>query len=164
MSDWGKEKQWSDRFLPEIKSILGVYLIGEPPIEDDKHRNTDLIVLKMEAVRIGCRVRRAKYAGRYGGEFTIRCAIPNGGRTELSKIIEGWGDYFFYGFATEDENSLSLWTLADMNVFRLWHSQQLYKSGARDLPGQRKTNHDGSSDFVAFRWGELPDDFVVAKS
>lgn len=41
----------------EIKSVLGMRLIGEPPIEEDRERNTDLIVLKMEAVRVGCRIR-----------------------------------------------------------------------------------------------------------
>ena len=61
MANWENDKRWSDKFLPEIKMILGLHLIGEPPIEEDCERNTDLIVLKMEPVRIACRIRKYKY-------------------------------------------------------------------------------------------------------
>lgn len=70
-NNWEINKQWSDRFLPEIKMILGLHLIGEPPIEEDCERNTDLIVLKMEAVRIACRVRRYDYFRRYPNDIRI---------------------------------------------------------------------------------------------
>ena len=101
MSEWQKDKRWSDRFLPEIKRILGEHLISEPPIEEDAERNTDLMVLRLDAVRIGCRVRKYEYLKQYGDEFTIRAGRPTGAKTELTKIIEGWGNYFFYGFSDE---------------------------------------------------------------
>ena len=75
---WRHDKRWSDRFLPEIKRILGEYLIGEPREAEDIERNTDLIVLKMEAVRIACRIRKYEYLLQYPGEFTIRAARPSG--------------------------------------------------------------------------------------
>ena len=59
--DWQDDKKWSDRFIPFIKPILGLYLIGEATQEDDKNKNTDLIVFKMDAVRIACRIRRYSY-------------------------------------------------------------------------------------------------------
>jgi len=81
---WETDKKWSDRYLPEIKSILGRCLIAEPPIEEDQERNTDLMVLRLDAVRIGCRIRKAGYLEKYGDEFTIRTSRPSGAKTELS--------------------------------------------------------------------------------
>ena len=60
--------------------------------KEDAERNTDLIVLKLDAVRIACRVRNHEYITRYGDEFTIRAERPSGVKTELAKIIDGWGD------------------------------------------------------------------------
>src|SRR4030042_5530071 len=105
---WGRDKQWSDRFIPEIKGILGQYLIGEAK-EEDQERNTDLIVLKMEVVRVACRIRKYEYIIKYGDEFTIRSSRPSGAKTELTKILEGWGNYLFYGFSNEHENQLYKW-------------------------------------------------------
>lgn len=162
VADWQADKRWSDRFLREIKSILGVYLIAEPSPDEDAERNTDLMVLRMDAVRIGCRIRKHPYLARYGGEFTIRAGRPSGVKTELTKIVEGWGDYFFYGFASEQEAGLCRWTLADMKVFRLWYNRQLVRLPAGKTPGISKPNADNSSDFVAFRWADMPPEFVVA--
>lgn len=163
MSDWKVDKQWSDRFLPEIKAILGTHLIGEPPAEEDAERNTDLIVLRMEAVRIACRVRQFEYLARYGDEFTIRADRPSGAKTELTKIVEGWGDYFFYGFSDEGAEHLARWTLGSLNVFRLWFMRSLAAMPAGTFPGARRHNGDGSSSFLVFRIRDLPREFVIAQ-
>lgn len=160
---WEADKRWSDKFLSEIKSILGLHLIGEPPKEEDAEHNTDLIVLTMAPVRIGCRVRKHEYVARYGDEFTIRAGRPSGAKTELAKIVEGWGDYFFYGFADAKEKALCRWLLGDMNVFRGWFARQLVENKGR-APGQHKDNHDNSSHFRAFRVADMPVGFVVARS
>jgi len=160
-NDWHEDKRWSDRFLPEIKAILGGQLIGEPPIEEDAERNTDLIVLKMEAVRIACRIRRYSYYEKYANEFTLRVGRPSGIKTELTKVIEGWGDYFFYGFADEDEKKLAAWRIGDLKKFRLWFNRQLTKNKGI-VPGMAKINKDGSSDFIAFAW-DFVDGFEIAR-
>jgi len=163
-NDWQKDKAWSDRFLPEIKRILGEHLIGEPPAEEDVLRNADLMVLRMEAVRIGCRVRTHSYLERYPNEFTIRSVRPKtGNKTELSKILEGWGDYFFYGFSDVAEVYLAAWLLGDLKVFRLWFQRETANLPPRRTPGQAKDNHDGKSSFLAFRVDDLPTEFVVAR-
>ncbi len=161
MIDWKKDKQWSDRFLNEIKQILGLHLIAEPPIEEDAERNTDLIVLHMAPFRVGCRVRKFRYLERYGEQFTIRAGRPSGIKTEMTKIIEGWGRYFFYGFADEEEKRLSAWMLGDLNVFRRWYNVELYN---HRRPGQARDNHDNSSCFLAFAIHDLPPEFIVARS
>lgn len=162
-TNWQADKRWSDRFIPEIKSILGVHLIGEPPVEEDAERNTDLMVLKLDAVRIGCRVRKHSYLQRYANEFTMRQGRPSGMKTELTKVIEGWGDYFFYGFCDEDEHRLAAWMIGDLKVFRLWFATQLYQMPQGKQPGFEKSNFDGSSSFVSFKIDDLPDDFIVGR-
>lgn len=159
---WQDDKRWSDAFLPEIKQILGLWLIGEAPVEEDAERNTDLIVLRMEAVRIACRVRNHKYVARFSDEFTLRAGRPSGVKTELTKIVEGWGNYFLYGFATADESGLAAWTLADLSVFRLWFNRQIVENWG-DVPGTRRDNADGSSFFFAYDIASLPENFVVAR-
>ena len=161
MSEWQKDKRWSDRFLPEIKRILGEHLISEPPIEEDAERNTDLMVLRLDAVRIGCRVRKYEYLKQYGDEFTIRAGRPTGAKTELTKIIEGWGNYFFYGFSDEYEQNLAQWILGDLNALRIYINRQLYANGGR-FPGSMKYNVDNSSNFIAFKQNAIPG-FIVAQ-
>jgi hypothetical protein len=155
---WEKDKSWSDQFLPEIKAILGQTFIGAAPPEEDMERNTDLIVLRMEPLRIACRIRRVKHF-RYADEFTIRTSRPNGTKTELYKIIEGWGDYLFYGFG-DDIGNLVWWGIGDLRVFSVWVFGKLTKNKGV-LPGIVKSNTDGSSDFRAFKWKDLPSKFVV---
>lgn len=160
VSNWLANKQWSDKFLPEIKMILGLHLIGEPPIEEDCERNTDLIVLRMEAVRIACRIRRYNYFCRYPNDITIRSKVPSGAKTELTKIIEGWGDYFFYGFSDEQEQRLIAWRLCNLSAFRLFFNRYIVTNKGK-VPGAGKANKDGSSDFLAFAAAEIPS-FVYA--
>ena len=161
MTGWQQSKSWSDKFIPEIKSILGQYLICEASAEEDQKRNTDLVVLNMQSVRIACRVRKADYAERYGNEFTIRVSRPSGQQTELSKIIQGFGNYMMYAWA--DEQKLVKWTLADLSVFRLWRSEYAAKNKGEE-PGKLMKNGDGSSDFRAYNWNALPEKFVIGKS
>jgi hypothetical protein len=159
---WQDDKRWSDRFIPEIKRILGEYLIKSAPIEEDMEHNTDLVVLKLDSVRIGCRIRRYNYFAKYPNEITIRSSRPNGCKTELTKIVEGWGDYFFYGFGSKDETVLEAWALCDLRVFRLWFNQEICRLKGR-LPGQLQNNGDNSSQFIAFTLDSLPKQFVVAR-
>jgi hypothetical protein len=80
---------------------------------------------------------------------------------ELAKI-EGWGDYFFYGFASDDGCSLAGYTLADLKCFRIWHSKYLCENKGA-LPGVPKDNTDGSSGFVVFRWEDIPEKIIVSQ-
>ena len=148
--------------LARVKQIVANYLITEAPFHEDARHNTDLIVLTVEAKRIAVRLRRYEYADRYGDEFTIRASRPNGTPTELSKVVSGWGDYIFYGFAHPDNPfDLSRWLLGDLHEFRLWHSIKLGTPGRR--PWSVQENGDGSSGFHAYRIADLPPKFVVAR-
>ena len=158
MRCWQEDKAWSDAVTPEIKRILGEHLIGESPMEEDQKHNTDLMVLCMKPLRIACRVRREEYRMRYPNEFTIRSSRPDV-RTELEKMLEGWGTHLFYGFS--DGVKLTAWTLADLSVFRSWWCDYVARCGWP--PGRYFENADGSSGFKVFEWSELPDNFIVAR-
>jgi hypothetical protein len=163
MSKWEDDKKWSDRFLPEIKCHLGMNLIGEPSKEEDMLHNTDLIVLKMDTVRIGCRVRRFSYIEKYRYEFTLRTKRPNKVKTEFDKIMESWGNYLFYGFSDIEEKNLEAWVMIDLNIFRSWIMTYMNEHMGL-LPGDEKPNRDGSSEFCSFRLSDGPDKLVFASS
>lgn len=168
MSDWKAEKKWSDQFIPEIKSVLGQYLIGEAPVEEDALRNTDLITLSMAPMRIACRVRREKHymEGDRRNEFTFRTKVPSGNKTELEKVMEGWGDYFFYGFGGDDKRLIG-WTICNLAMYRHWANEMARRFNCR-VCGNTYPNGDGTW-FEAFNWSQipgvisLPKPFIVAQ-
>ena len=160
--DWRHDKRWSDRFIPEIKRILGEQLIEVANDTEDQQHNTDLISLRLPGdVRFACRIRKHGYLANYADEFTLRCSRPSGRDTEIDKLLAGWGDYLFYGFADEAEQALAAWFIGDLNVFREWISWHFPAKGY--WPGELKENFDGSSKFMAFDVNEVRRDFVVAR-
>jgi len=86
-------------------------------MDADCKEATDLIVLHARDMRIACRVRRPGYGQRYPNQFTIRSHRDTGARTELEKIVDGFGDWFFYGH-TENTGNISEWWLIDLAAFR----------------------------------------------
>ena len=160
MTEWQSDKRWADRFMDEIKFILGFYLIGPANEEEDQFRNTDLVVLKMNAIRIACRIRRNEFFQKYPNEFTIRAGRPSGAKTELAKIIEGWGDYMFYGFTNQRETSLEAWILGDLAAFRGWYTRAVIQNKGQ-LPGSFHANPDNSSSFFAFDLHDMPEHFII---
>lgn len=159
MNGWIQDKIRSDVYIPEVKRILGEYLIFEGTTQQDQQENTDLIVLTASQIRIGVRVRGPGYFERYGNEFTIRCARPGRTRTELDKIIDGWGDYLFYGHG--DGSKLVAWGIGRLESLRRHIvSERLFHGD--HYPALTNVNRDGSSAFVAFPWCGIASDFVVA--
>jgi hypothetical protein len=155
-----RDREFSRRFLPHLKQIVGEHVIREAPMEEDLDRNTDLIVLELNGIRVACRVRRPVYEDLYPDEFTIRTARPSRARTELTKIVEGWGTHLLYGFGDEAEPRLRRWVLGDLHDFRLWFGRYLARH-AGQLPGWERPNADGTL-FRAFRYRDLPPTFVRA--
>lgn len=158
-----RDFDWQRALIPAVKRVLAQYLIAEAPFEEDARHNTDLIVLKLDTVRVACRLRRIEYAARYPDEFTIRSSRPRGTETELSKVLSGWGDYIFYGFAGAEPGQLAGWLLGDLKAFRIWHHRTLAILPAGQAPGVEQRNGDGSSTFRAYRIDDLPAEFVVAR-
>lgn len=163
---WVIDKEWSDGLLPEIKRILGEHLLMAAPRVEDVERATDLMAITLtlpEGLRVACRIRRGDQLRRdtsWGEEFTLRSGRPNGVKTELAKILEGWGSHLFYAFA---DGEILSWLLADLKVFRLWFYRHLATHGGA-MPGKEIANRDHSSTFLAIPIEDLPPEFVLARA
>lgn len=140
-------RQWSDRFLPQIKHIVGAHLLEAAPDPLDMLQATDLLMLDARDMRIAARVRRPGYASRYPHQITIRSGVPSGAETELSKIVNGKGDWLFYGHSNAAQTSVESWYLIDLNAFRAG----LIRYGAKGLHWGTKCNPDGTR----FTWFDL---------
>jgi hypothetical protein len=161
---YDKDFSWQERFIPALKRIVAEHLLDAAPTQEDRERNTDLIVLRLDPVRIACRIRRHVNVkdDEFRLQFTIRDSRPSGSKAELVKVVEGWGDYFLYGFADACDENLCAWVLGDLRVFRGWFMRQVIKNKGVS-PGIRRGNEDGSSTFRAFWIEALPPSFVVAR-
>lgn len=141
------DREWSDEYIPTIKKIVGEYVLTESPLEVDCQEATDLIVFDARSLKIACRLRRPGYFEKYGNEFTIRCHRENGVTTELEKVVNGFGDWFFYGHA-DNGNTLNItnWMLINLDSFRahLIRNQENIVFGNKD-------NHDGTW----FKWYDV---------
>jgi hypothetical protein len=161
---WQDDKTWSDRFMPDIKAVLGQHLLGEASREDDAKHATDLVVLHMKDVRIAVRMRRRRYAENehYVGQFTIRTERRSGVKTELAKVIEGWGEYYFYGFEGQQDGRLGVWHLIDLKEFRLGYMRLLSGCEPGAFPGEQIKNADGGSAGCGFSYEWFAPELVVA--
>lgn len=111
------DREWSDTMIPQIKRIVGFYLLEPAAFELDAKEATDLMVLTARDMRIAARVRRPGYSDKYPYEITVRARRDSGAETELSKIVNGWGDWLFYGHADLNE-FIHRWWLVDLSAFR----------------------------------------------
>ncbi len=140
------DRDWSDRFIPDIKKIVGPLLIEPAPFEVDANQATDLILLRARDMMIAARVRRPGFWDRYQYEFTIRSRRDSGAVTELSKIINGWGDWMFYGHADAAESLVEHWWVIDLHALRahlILHRDEIRNGD--------KPNGDGTY----FKWFDL---------
>lgn len=149
MGTYQADREWSDTLIDQVKRIVGPQLLMPAQFELDANEATDLLVLRARDMRIAARVRRNKgYAERYPYDFTIRCARASGAKTELAKIVDGWGDWMFYGHA-DGQESIHRWWLIDLHAFRAALIRSA-RNGSALRCGQ-KSNNDGTS----FKWFDL---------
>jgi hypothetical protein len=160
MSSWTGDYKWAAIFDRQIKMAIGPHVIGNASAEDDMEKATDL-VLVTNRVRIACRMRRwdMNAHARYGEQFTIRSARESGTKTELSKILAGWGDLFFYGWGDPRTRRLREWSLIDLSVFRQHHADSAAKG--KCIVAGDKDNGDGTR-FIAYWIPHLPEGGIVA--
>jgi hypothetical protein len=157
------DRTWADQYLPWVKAICGRQFITEASVDDDQERNTDLIVLKLEAIRIAVRIRRPQWwherNGQYRGDFTIRWSRPNGTKTEHEKIMEDFGDYLFYAHAYETPPQLRGFGILDLAIYRTF--AKAYKRQHGDWPGKVFQVRQTHEEFRAIRWADVPTEAIV---
>jgi len=162
MITWQDDKRWSDLYIPEVKRIVGPRLLEPAPFEMDVLENTDLLILIARDMKIAVRIRRPEYYVAhppdypYRYEFTIRSERESGSPTELAKIIQGFGDWFFYGFGGQQPPVLLQWSLLDLEVFRLEYSSSWIVYNDRN-------NRDGTH-FRSYKARSFRGNLVIASS
>src|SRR5208283_6030064 len=123
-----QDRDWSDKEIGQAIEIISPYLPNRTleiaPEEMDLNEVADLVVRPIPAIRdghkisrIALRFRGGDYAIRYPGQFTIRSWRANDAPVELLKILNGYGDWMFYGHLNETKIFWK-WLLIDLSVFR----------------------------------------------
>lgn len=144
------DRQWSDRFIPAMRNIIGPHLLEPSSFEVDTKQASDLVVLRARDHMIACRVRRAGYADSYPFEFTVRWMRDSGAKTELDKLIDGWGDWMFYAHANASQIAFDRWWLIDLHS---WRSALIRDKGS--IVYHKKSNGDGTY-FLSFDLRSFP--------
>lgn len=93
--------------------------IDTAPAKRDMEEATDLI-LSVNGGDIAVRVRRNKFwlkGLRFGFDLSIR-AECRGHKTEIDKLQEGFGKWYFYGYSSNDSGGLVEWWLLDLDTVR----------------------------------------------
>lgn len=159
-SGWRADKAKADLYLPAIRvelcrglSDLIASAILEATPERDQLENTDL-VLRIDEMTFAVRVRDKRYLAKYANEVTFRYGRAER-ETEWSKMLAGWGDYFFYAFGDPTTHSL----LAG-RILRLDPLRQAVAAGTFRVP-RAKWNFDQSSTFLPIPVETLPPGVVV---
>ena len=164
MPTYSEDRAWSDKYIPEMKRIIGPYLLIESTDEIDRKQAADLIILTGRNLTIACRLRRAEYAERYPYDITIRSRRSNGVKTEFEKIVDGYGDMMFYGFASSDGTSIQRWSLVDLTALRAYLIREGWRAEGRNKPWSERKNPDGTTSFAAFDLRGLPGYVIVGSS
>jgi hypothetical protein len=146
MPEYSQDRAWSDKYIPHMKQIIGPHLLVESSFEVDTKRASDLVLMQAAALMIACRVRRPGYADRYPNQFTLRFRRDSGVDTEYSKVVNGWGDWMFYGHAHPTlAGRVDRWMLINLRHFR---AQLINDSTRRTIKNGVTPNGDGTY----FRW------------
>jgi hypothetical protein len=155
MRGFEEDFAWQEKYMDGVKHIVGPLLLETAPLEVDRKEATDLLVLMARDMRIGCRIRRDKYADRYPWDFTLRLSRDSGATTEAQKVRDGWGDWLFYGHAAQNElASISRWFVVDLHSFRTHVGRDNWRETLR---WGKKRNADGTW-FIWFDLRSFPDD------
>ena len=149
MTFYDANRAWSDRFLPNIKETVGRHLLETAPDIQDWHAATDLMMLDARDLRIAARVRRHGYAHRYPHDFTLRSGLPSGADTELQKVVNGHGDWMFYGHSNATGTGFDAWWLLDLRAFRA--ALIRHRHNGYPIRYGERVNHDGTR----FKWFDL---------
>jgi hypothetical protein len=158
MRIYSEDREAVDTFETQIKRVCGEIFIKTASKKIDCEEATDLIVMELEPIRIACRLRNLYYYEKYPFDFTVRFTRPSGNKSEYEKIMDGWCDYNFYGF--HSDNTIISWFIGDLNVFRKELTNEAI--GESNISYTKSYNKDNSSTFLAFDRRTFPKEFIIA--
>ena len=125
-----KIKEHFNKVIPNFLNELSVVKLSNT--EEDTKFSFD-IRFEMN-MQISVRIRKNKYKTKK--DLTIR-SKNKGYKTELDKIMEGKGQFYFYAYMTKDENNLEEIYICDVKAIR-----NLYK---KNIFNKERDNGDGTA-------------------
>lgn len=133
--------------------------------EQDMREATDLkfgvITSGPDKVDVAVRVRRHRaWTTKYREQFTIRRQTVYGCRTEIHKVMDGYGTFMLYGFESAGgPDRLVQFTVIDLDVFR----DCVGRWPDTAVPWDDVPNWDGTKG-AAFNFRDFPTRLVVCRS
>lgn len=164
---WKSDRDYGEQFMPLVTVIADAvyeeyrkkYGFKKASYKLDVKQATDLFMMKGPN-SLGVRIRRPRFLG--WNDFTIRYARDSGAETEYSKVMRGFMDWFFYGWANSKQE-LARWLILDMDVFRAHVVERGFHALLADKTFEVRDNDDGT-----YLLGCLPNrfnpTFIVARS
>tara|TARA_R100001015_G_C4606364_1_gene161437 strand:+ start:786 stop:1283 length:498 start_codon:yes stop_codon:yes gene_type:complete len=137
-----KIKEHFNKAIPNFLNELSVVKLSNT--EEDTKFSFDLI-FEMN-VKLSVRIRENKY--KLWNDLTIR-SKNKGYKTELHKIIDGKGQFYFYAYMTEDENNLEKIYICDVKTIR-----NLYK---KNTYNKERYNGDGTA-LIGFNFKDIEEE------
>jgi hypothetical protein len=170
MGAYASDRQWADGFEPQIRAIIGPLMVRGASFRLDTKEATDFIVYTIKSGprkdqpvgKVAARLRRpGVFYGHsprsqvyWGYQFTIRTLRDSGVETELSKIMNGFGDWYFYGHV--EQRLVRHWMVLDLEIFR-------ENEADPHVFREEQDNRDGTY-FSAYDVRTFPNDILIATS
>lgn len=164
---WRADFAWAQRLAPDIQAVIGrqlpsldLHQVNVASQFADLHEATDyqLVFISTTGVRIAARIRSYGFLQRFPGQITIRYSRPSGAITEAQKIMDGWGDFVLYGFASPGRDRLVAYFIGDLRVLRA----EARRRGGIELLGTHIENPDRTT-FIAIEAHTIPGFVVVGE-
>lgn len=153
-----KNYEWSKKFNNEIIKHLEIYFpdckFVKGEIEEDRNKCCDFKAVNREII-ISARIRDFNFFPKHINDILLSTTVAPNGKTEIDKIVEGNANYYFYGFAAQNDIDILYWRIYDLNIFRLWLHRLILKTG--ELPA--KLNN---LECIPFNIKEVENDIIVA--
>ena len=136
MNTYEKRRAWSDPFLPEVKELLGKFLIKNADFKTDCEEATDLIV---KPASISVRGRKYDSYLKYPNDITFRLDCAKG-ICEWDKVInKEYVDLMFYFFADPTDKKIQAYRIIDLHNFAYqWYNEK------ENVKFEDMTNKDGT--------------------
>ena len=116
MAGFKEQFEWQKRFIPEVVNLIAPHLIQVSSHEVDCNEAGDLVIRFPRNGTVAVRLRKPS-ASRYVGEMTLRSKTRYNNTSEVTKIVDGFADFYFYGHVDDAEN-IWHWYLLDCQKMR----------------------------------------------
>lgn len=140
-----QDRTWANKYLPQVIKILreNINHLVEIKVAPDRKDMTQAVdlVIRLQGGNVAVRLRRSNCKYR---DLTIRAKRDSGTKTELAKIKQGFGKWYFYGWINERDKVYE-WMLIDLDKMR---SSEL-------LEKKRLIPNDDGTYFIAISKQEL---------